>query len=159
MVERAYTKAPHQIATEDQAETDRCGTQLSVTADRKARAVGARTSGPRPADDAARSYGRISGPDRKVATHAFDAMMTTRKIDIATIEKGRGGDRPDYEACELHLIPVRSDTWRRRPITVAAIAKRFGMRSSLISGRERNAATARFAGRRGRGSRSCHRRT
>ena len=34
-----------QIATEDQAETDRCGTRSSQTAARKARAPGARTSG------------------------------------------------------------------------------------------------------------------
>jgi predicted 3-demethylubiquinone-9 3-methyltransferase (glyoxalase superfamily) len=34
-----------QIATDDQAETDRCGTRSSETAVRKARAAGARTSG------------------------------------------------------------------------------------------------------------------
>jgi 2-polyprenyl-6-hydroxyphenyl methylase/3-demethylubiquinone-9 3-methyltransferase len=33
----------------------------------------------------------VSDPDRAAAKRAFDAMMTMRKIDIATIEAARRG--------------------------------------------------------------------
>ena len=37
----------------------------------------------------------MADPDRQAAKRAMDAMMTMRKIDIATIEKARAGDTAD----------------------------------------------------------------
>lgn len=36
----------------------------------------------------------VSGPDRAAAKRAMDAMMTMKKIDIATIERARAGEVP-----------------------------------------------------------------
>ena len=64
----------------------------SVMAARRASAAGARI-------DAALSWqivpralmAAINDPDRAAAKRAMDAMMTMRKIDIATIETARAG--------------------------------------------------------------------
>ena len=37
----------------------------------------------------------VSGPDRAAAKRAMDAMMTMKKIDIATIERARAGEQID----------------------------------------------------------------
>ena len=37
----------------------------------------------------------VSGPDRAAAKRAMDAMMTMKKIDIATIEHARAGEQID----------------------------------------------------------------
>ena len=81
-----------QVATADQAETDRFWNAI----------VGQRRSGERlrlvqgqvgrvVADHAARSHRGMADPDRAAAKRVFDAMMDMRKIDIATIEKARRG--------------------------------------------------------------------
>ena len=81
-----------QIATDDQAETDRLwnaivgnGGQESACGWCKDKWGLSWQITPRALIDA------ISDPDPAAAKRAFDAMMTMEKIDIATIEAARGG--------------------------------------------------------------------
>ncbi len=81
-----------QIATDDQAETDRLwdaivgnGGQESACGWCKDRWGLSWQITPRALSAA------ISGPDRAAAKRAFEAMMTMRKIDIAAIEAARDG--------------------------------------------------------------------
>lgn len=81
-----------QIATDDQAETDRLwnaivsnGGQESACGWCKDKWGVSWQITPRALTDA------IADPDPKAAKRAFDAMMTMRKIDIATIEAARRG--------------------------------------------------------------------
>ena len=81
-----------QIATDDQAETDRLwnaivgnGGQESACGWCKDRWGLSWQITPRALTDA------IADPDPAAAKRAFDAMMEMRKIDIATIEKARAG--------------------------------------------------------------------
>ncbi len=81
-----------QIATDDQAETDRLwnaivgnGGQESECGWCKDRWGLSWQITPRALTDA------IADPDRAAAKRAFDAMMTMRKIDIAAIEAARRG--------------------------------------------------------------------
>ncbi|MBL0729815.1 VOC family protein [Piscinibacter sp. HJYY11] len=81
-----------QIATDDQAETDRLwnaivdnGGQESACGWCKDKWGLSWQITPRALTDA------IADPDPKAAKRAFDAMMTMRKIDIATIEAARRG--------------------------------------------------------------------
>ena len=81
-----------QIATDDQAETDRYwnaivgnGGQESACGWCKDRFGLSWQITPRALTDA------FTDPDRAAAKRAFDAMMTMHKIDIATIEKARRG--------------------------------------------------------------------
>jgi predicted 3-demethylubiquinone-9 3-methyltransferase (glyoxalase superfamily) len=80
------------IATEDQAETDRLwnavvgnGGQESECGWCKDRWGLSWQITPRVLLEA------VSGPDRAAAKRAFDAMMTMKKIDVATIEAARRG--------------------------------------------------------------------
>ena len=80
------------VATDDQAETDRLwnaivgnGGQESACGWCKDRWGLSWQITPRVLLDA------MAGPDRAAAKRAFDAMMTMRKIDIATIEAARRG--------------------------------------------------------------------
>ncbi len=80
------------VATDDQAETDRLwnaivgnGGQESACGWCKDRWGLSWQITPRALTDA------LAGPDRAVAKRVFDAMMTMRKIDIATIEAARRG--------------------------------------------------------------------
>ena len=80
------------VATDDQAETDRLwnaivgnGGQESACGWCKDRWGLSWQITPRVLTDA------IAGPDRAAAKRVFDAMMTMRKIDIATIEAARRG--------------------------------------------------------------------
>ena len=81
-----------QIATDDQAETDRLwnavvgnGGQESACGWCKDRWGLSWQITPRVLTDA------MTGPDRPAAKRVFDAMMTMRKIDIAAIEAARKG--------------------------------------------------------------------
>jgi predicted 3-demethylubiquinone-9 3-methyltransferase (glyoxalase superfamily) len=81
-----------QIATDDQAETDRLwnaivgnGGQESACGWCKDKWGLSWQITPRALTDA------VTDPDRAAAKRAFDAMMTMRKIDIATIEAARRG--------------------------------------------------------------------
>ena len=81
-----------QVATVDQAETDRYwnaivgnGGQESACGWCKDRWGLSWQITPRALTDA------LASPDRAVAKRVFDAMMTMRKIDIATIEAARRG--------------------------------------------------------------------
>jgi len=81
-----------QIATDDQAETDRLWSAI-IDHGGKASDCGwckdkwglSWQITPRALTDA------ITNPDHKAAKRAFDAMMTMQKIDIATIEAARRG--------------------------------------------------------------------
>ena len=80
------------VATDDQAETDRLwnaivgnGGQESACGWCKDRWGLSWQITPRALTDA------MASPDRAVAKRVFDAMMTMRKIDIATIEAARRG--------------------------------------------------------------------
>ena len=80
------------VATDDQAETDRLwnaivgnGGQESACGWCKDRWGLSWQITPRALTDA------LASPDRAVAKRVFDAMMTMRKIDIATIEAARRG--------------------------------------------------------------------
>jgi predicted 3-demethylubiquinone-9 3-methyltransferase (glyoxalase superfamily) len=84
-----------QIATDDQAETDRLwnaivgnGGQESECGWCKDRWGLSWQISPRVLTEA------VFGPDRAAAKRAFDAMMTMRKIDIATIEAAIAGNKP-----------------------------------------------------------------
>lgn len=81
-----------QIATDDQAETDRLwdaivgnGGQESACGWCKDRWGLSWQIAPRALSDA------LADPDRAAAKRVFEAMMTMRKIDIATIERARVG--------------------------------------------------------------------
>ena len=81
-----------QIATDDQAETDRLWNAIVGNGGEESACGWCRDKWgvswqitPRTLLDA------ISDPDRAVARRAFDAMMTMRKIDIAAIEAARRG--------------------------------------------------------------------
>ena len=83
---------PFQIATDDQAETDRLwgaivdnGGEESQCGWRKDRWGLSRQITPRALTAA------IADPDRAAAGRAFEAMMSMRKIDIAAIEAARAG--------------------------------------------------------------------
>jgi predicted 3-demethylubiquinone-9 3-methyltransferase (glyoxalase superfamily) len=81
-----------QIATDDQAETDRLWNAVVRNGGQESECGWCKDKWglswqitPRALIDA------ISGPDRAAAKRAFDAMMTMQKIDIATIEAARRG--------------------------------------------------------------------
>jgi len=81
-----------QIATDDQAETDRLWNAIVGNGGQESECGWCKDKWglswqitPRALTDA------IMDPDRAAAKRAFDAMMTMRKIDIATIEKARKG--------------------------------------------------------------------
>ena len=81
-----------QIATDDQAETDRLWNAIVKNGGQESECGWCKDKWglswqitPRALTDA------IMDPDRAAAKRAFDAMMTMRKIDIATIEKARKG--------------------------------------------------------------------
>lgn len=82
-----------QIATDDQAETDRLWNAIVGNGGQESECGWCKDKWgvswqitPRALTQA------VKDPDRKAAKRAFDAMMTMRKIDIATIEKAhRGG--------------------------------------------------------------------
>ncbi|AOS78461.1 MULTISPECIES: VOC family protein [Hydrogenophaga] len=85
-----------QIATDDQAETDRLWNAIVNNGGQESECGWCKDKWgvswqitPRVLTDA------INDPDRAAAKRAFDAMMTMRKIDVATIEKAwRGDSRP-----------------------------------------------------------------
>ena len=81
-----------QIATDDQAETDRLWNAIVKNGGQKSMCGWCKDKWglswqitPRALLEA------VSDPDRAAARRAFDAMMTMRKIDIATIEAARRG--------------------------------------------------------------------
>ena len=81
-----------QIATDDQAETDRLWNAIVGNGGRESACGWCKDKWglnwqitPRALTDA------ISNPDKAVAKRAFEAMMTMHKIDIATIEKSVRG--------------------------------------------------------------------
>jgi predicted 3-demethylubiquinone-9 3-methyltransferase (glyoxalase superfamily) len=81
-----------QIATDDQAETDRLWNAIVGNGGRESECGWCKDKWglswqitPRALTDA------ITDPDRAAAKRAFDAMMTMRKIDIAAIEAARRG--------------------------------------------------------------------
>ena len=80
------------VATDDQAETDRLWNAIVGTGGQESECGWCKDRWglswqitPRVLLDA------MAGPDRAAAKRAFDAMMTMRKIDIATIEAARRG--------------------------------------------------------------------
>ena len=82
-----------QVATETRKRRIVIGTQSSAMAARRVRAAGVRTNG------VCRGRSRpmaltmaITDPDPAAAKRSFEAMMTMKKIDIATIEAARRGD-------------------------------------------------------------------
>ncbi|WP_288253599.1 VOC family protein [uncultured Hydrogenophaga sp.] len=85
-----------QVATDDQAETDRLWNAIVNNGGQESECGWCKDKWgvswqitPRVLTDA------INDPDRAAAKRAFDAMMTMRKIDVATIEKAwRGDSRP-----------------------------------------------------------------
>lgn len=82
-----------QVATDDQAETDRLWNAIVGNGGQESECGWCRDKWglswqitPRVLTDA------MADPDRRAAARAFDAMMTMRKIDVAAIEKAwRGG--------------------------------------------------------------------
>jgi predicted 3-demethylubiquinone-9 3-methyltransferase (glyoxalase superfamily) len=81
-----------QIATDDQAETDRLWNEIVGNGGKESDCGWCKDKWslnwqitPRALTDA------IKDPDRAAAKRAFDAMMTMKKIDIARIEKARRG--------------------------------------------------------------------
>jgi predicted 3-demethylubiquinone-9 3-methyltransferase (glyoxalase superfamily) len=82
-----------QVATEDQAETDRLWNAIVGNGGEESQCGWCRDRWglswqitPRALTEA------IADPDRSAAGRAFEAMMTMRKIDIAAIEAARRGD-------------------------------------------------------------------
>lgn len=81
-----------QITTDDQAETDRLWNAITTNGGQESECGWCKDKWglswqitPRALTDA------VADPDRAAAKRAFDAMMTMRKIDIATIEAARRG--------------------------------------------------------------------
>jgi len=81
-----------QIATDDQAETDRLWNAIVGNGGKESQCGWCKDKWgvnwqitPRALTDA------VKGPDRAAAKRAFDAMMTMKKIDIAKIEAARRG--------------------------------------------------------------------
>ena len=81
-----------QVATDDQAETDRLWNAIVGNGGQESACGWCKDKGglnwqitPRALTDA------VADPDRAAAKRAFEAMMTMRKIDIATIEAARRG--------------------------------------------------------------------
>src|SRR6185295_13139520 len=81
-----------QVATDDQAETDRLGNAIVGNGGKESECGWCKDKWglnwqitPRALIDA------IKDPDRAAAKRAFDAMMTMGKIDIAAIERARRG--------------------------------------------------------------------
>jgi predicted 3-demethylubiquinone-9 3-methyltransferase (glyoxalase superfamily) len=85
-----------QVATDDQAETDRLWNAIVNNGGQESECGWCKDKWgvswqitPRVLTEA------VNDPDRAAAKRAFDAMMTMRKIDVATIEKAwRGDSRP-----------------------------------------------------------------
>ena len=85
-----------QVATDDQAETDRLWNAIVNNGGQESECGWCKDKWgvswqitPRVLTEA------VNDPDRAAAKRAFDAMMTMRKIDVATIEKAwRGDGRP-----------------------------------------------------------------
>jgi predicted 3-demethylubiquinone-9 3-methyltransferase (glyoxalase superfamily) len=80
------------VSTDDQAETDRLWNAIVQNGGQESACGWCKDKWglswqitPRALTDA------VTGPDRKAAKRAFDAMMQMRKIDIATIEAARRG--------------------------------------------------------------------
>jgi predicted 3-demethylubiquinone-9 3-methyltransferase (glyoxalase superfamily) len=81
-----------QIATDDQAETDRLWNAIVSNGGKESECGWCKDRwglswqiSPRALPEA------VFGPDRAAAKRVFDAMMTMKKIDIATIERARLG--------------------------------------------------------------------
>lgn len=81
-----------QVATDDQAETDRLWNAIVGNGGQESECGWCKDKWglswqitPRVLTDA------MADPDRRAAARAFDAMMTMRKIDVATIEKAWRG--------------------------------------------------------------------
>ena len=80
-----------QVATVDQAETDRYWNAIVGNGGEGARAGGAGTNGASPGRTPIALTQAVTGPDRRAAKRAFEAMMTMRKIDVARIEAALRG--------------------------------------------------------------------
>ena len=81
-----------QIATDDQAETDRLWNAVVSSGGQESQCGWCKDKWGLSWQITPRALtAAITDPDRAAAKRAFDAMMTMRKIDIATIEKARRG--------------------------------------------------------------------
>lgn len=81
-----------QIATDDQAETDRLWNAIVKNGGQESQCGWCKDRWGLSWQITPRALiAAVTDPDRKKARHAFDAMMTMKKIDIATIEKARAG--------------------------------------------------------------------
>lgn len=82
-----------QIATDDQAETDRLWDAIVSNGGQESECGWCKDRWGLSWQITPRALlAAITDPDRVAAKRAFDAMMTMRKIDIATIEAARRGD-------------------------------------------------------------------
>jgi len=81
-----------QIATDDQAETDRLYDAIVGNGGQESQCGWCKDKWGLSWQITPRALtAAITDPDKAAAKRAFDAMMTMRKIDIATIEKARRG--------------------------------------------------------------------
>jgi len=81
-----------QIATEDQAETDRLWNAIVGNGGEESASGWCKDKWGLSWQITPRALtAAFNDPDRKAAKRAFDAMMTMKKIDVATIEKARRG--------------------------------------------------------------------
>ncbi|MCO4865868.1 VOC family protein [Cupriavidus sp. WGlv3] len=84
-----------QIATDDQAETDRLWDAIVSNGGQESECGWCKDRWGLSWQITPRALlAAITDPDRAAAKRAFDAMMTMRKIDIATIEAARRGTAP-----------------------------------------------------------------
>ncbi|MEC3769657.1 MULTISPECIES: VOC family protein [Cupriavidus] len=84
-----------QIATDDQAETDRLWDAIVSNGGQESECGWCKDRWGLSWQITPRALlAAITDPDRAAAKRAFDAMMTMRKIDIATIEAARRGAAP-----------------------------------------------------------------
>ena len=104
-----------QIATDDQAETDRLWHAIVGNGGQESACGWCRTNG------ACRGRSRraplteaIADPDPAAAKRAFEAMMTMGKIDIAAIEAARAVDAPDTPPA-IGAAPARPAGLRQQP--------------------------------------------
>ncbi|SOZ97601.1 putative 3-demethylubiquinone-9 3-methyltransferase [Cupriavidus taiwanensis] len=84
-----------QIATDDQAETDRLWDAIVSNGGQESECGWCKDRWGLSWQITPRALlAAVTDPDRAAAKRAFDAMMTMRKIDIATIEVARRGTAP-----------------------------------------------------------------